>query len=348
MTGDHPHRSASPGAFVVAERGGVEESRHRVHVAVVDADGRLVARAGDPDRVAFLRSAAKPLQALPLVDDGVTGRFGITPAELAVCCASHSGEPVHLEAVASILGRIGADEAELACGPHEPFAPAVARRMREEGERPRPIHNNCSGKHAGMLGLARVHGWPAQGYHVSGHAVQRRAEREVVRWSGVAEGALVRGVDGCGVVTWALPLEAMARAFARLGAAAAAGEPGPAAVVEAMSGHPEMVAGTGRLCTDLMRAAGGTVLVKTGAEGVYCAAVPGSGLGVALTVEDGARRAQDPALVATLAALDALDPEVLTALAGHQEPALRNTRGEAVGRLRASVRLAPAAGEGGW
>ncbi|MBW3535058.1 MAG: asparaginase [Gemmatimonadetes bacterium] len=333
-------------ARVVVTRGGVEESWHTVHVAVVDTAGLVVARSGDPTRTAFLRSAAKPFQALPLVEDGVVERYGFTESELALCCASHSSEPRHLAAAASILQRAELGEADLACGPHEPFASAEAERMRTQGERPRAVHNNCSGKHAGMLALARFHGWPTGGYHREGHPVQRRMAEEVARWTGLGPGAMASAVDGCGVLTFAAPLAAMAAAFARLGAAAADGRPGPAAVVSAMTGHPFMVAGSGRLCTDLMEAAGGSVLVKAGAEGVYCAAVPGRGLGVALKVEDGARRAQDPALVAVLEAIGAVDEAVLATLARHRTPAVRNTRGEVVGGLRAEVSLEDPIGSG--
>ena len=324
---------------VVATRGEEVESDHEVHVAVVDAQGRLVARSGDAGRVAFLRSAAKPFQALPLVVDGVVERYGLTEEELALCCASHSGEPRHLAAARAILGRAGVGEADLACGPHEPFAAAEAERMRGEAERPRALHNNCSGKHAGMLALACFHGWPTAGYHREGHPVQGRMAEEVARWTDLPADALGVGVDGCGVLTFSAPLTAMAAAFARLAAAAADGEAGPAAVVGAMTRHPFMVAGTGRLCTDLMEAAGGAVLAKTGAEGVYCAALPARGLGVALKVQDGARRAQDPALVEVLAALGALDEGALAALAHHRAPPVRNTRGEVVGGLSAEVRL---------
>lgn len=325
-------------ARVSVIRGGVVESVHRVSVAVADAEGRLVARAGDPTLVTFYRSAAKPIQALPLVEDSVVERFGITAEELAVCCASHSGERAHVEVVVSLLRKVGMPEDALECGPHAPFHEESAAALVRSGGEPRAIHNNCSGKHAGMLALAAAHGWPAAGYHRAEHPVQRRMRAEISRWSGVPESELGNAVDGCGVPTFAVPLHRMATSFARFAAAAARGEPA-ARVVAAMTGYPYFVAGTGRLCTALMECAGDRLFVKLGAEGVYCAGVPGRGLGVALKVEDGANRANEPALVRVLARLGLLDGGDLERLAKFAEPELGNTRGEVVGEVRAEFEL---------
>jgi L-asparaginase II len=325
-------------ARVLVTRGEQVESVHTVHVAVTDG-ARVVARAGDPHMVTYLRSAAKPLQALPLVEDGVVGSLGITGSELALCCASHNAESRHVRAAAALLRRAGLEEGDLACGPHPPMRPAEAQRLAASGQLPRGIHNNCSGKHAGMLALAVHHGWRTEGYHRRGHAVQKRMRAEVARWSGVRSEALELAVDGCGVVTFALPLAAMAHAFARFGAAAREEDSGPAEVLGAMRAHPFMVAGTGRLCSALIGETGGRVVPKTGAEGVYCATLPDAGLGIALKVEDGARRAADVALVEVLAALDVLEEGELEALAPWRRPAVRNTRDERVGEIRGEVAL---------
>ncbi len=325
--------------WVEVGRGEWVESRHRVHVAAVDADGRLVAGAGDPRWPTYARSAIKAIQALPLVEDGGVDRFGLTDAELALCCASHSGEAYHVEAARSILAKIGETEDALACGPHAPFHAPSARSLSDAGIAPGRVHNNCSGKHAGMLALAKLHGWPTEGYHQAGHPVQERMLAEVARWTAVPKEVIATGIDGCGVVTFAVPLEALARAFARLSAAAWSGEAGPVRVVEAMRRHPEYVAGTDRLCTDLMRATDGRVIAKVGAEGVYVAGVPHRGMGVALKVEDGAKRAVEPALLGVLHALALLTDEEYAALEWYAEPTLTNTRGEAVGRIRVEVAL---------
>ncbi|HSH45445.1 MAG TPA: asparaginase, partial [Longimicrobiales bacterium] len=255
------------GARVEVLRGTRVESVHDVDIAVVDGGGRLAAAAGDAEDVIFARSALKPFQALPLVEDGVLDRFGLGEAELALCCASHSGEPRHVEVAARILDRIGRDEEDLACGPHPPFSGDAARALVRDGREPGRIHNNCSGKHGGMLALALAHGWPAAGYQERDHPVQRRMLEEVSRWTGVPEEEVGTAVDGCGVVTFAVPLRALALAFARL---AVAPEGSPAARVRgAMIRNPFLVGGSRRLCTRIMEVSDGRILAKVGAEGVY-------------------------------------------------------------------------------
>ncbi|MBA3497966.1 MAG: asparaginase [Gemmatimonadales bacterium] len=325
---------------IEALRGDLVESVHRVSAAVVDADGRLTASAGDPSQVTFWRSAAKPFQALPLVDDGAADAFGFTPAELALACASHSSEPMHLAVADGMLHRIGATAGDLACGPHPPLSPALAEQVARAGTPLTPLWSNCSGKHAAMLALARHHGWPLPGYHRAGHPVQQRILHEVSRWTGVPAAAISTGIDGCAAVTFALPLQAMAAAWARLGTAP---ERGPGRLRAAMAAHPELVAGTRRLCTELMASTEGRVLAKVGAAGIYCAALPEARLGIALKVVDGDMAASEPALLAVLGAVvqrarlaDRFD---WTPLAGYAERAVLNTRGARVGTVRASGAL---------
>ncbi len=327
---------------VVAMRSGLPESRHRVHVAVVDRGGRLVASAGDPDLVTFWRSAAKPFQAIPLVEDGAAARYGFSDRELALACASHSSEPWHLEIATAMLAKLGLDETALACGPHPPLDPAIAEGVLRQGVPLTPRWSNCSGKHAGMLALARHHGWPLAGYERAGHPVQRRILREIARWTGLPSRQVTLGVDGCTAVTFALPLRAMARAYARFGVSR---QPAAATLRRAMTEYPVLVAGTGRLCTELGLAARGAVLAKVGADGVYCAALPAAGLGLALKVEDGDWRSSPPALLAVLAALArrrplgfAPDrfPEPVTR---HAAPPIVNTRGAVTGALQVQGRL---------
>ena len=333
-------RRRSGSCQVEALRGEHVESVHEVSIAVADADGRLRAHAGDPDRCTFARSSIKAMQALPLVEDGVVERFGITEEELALCCASHSGEPRHIQLAGSLLGRIAAGEEALACGPHWPMSPAAAQLLREAGEQPGRLHNNCSGKHAGMLALARFHGWPLAGYHQPEHPVQQRMLREVARWSRLDADDIRLGVDGCGVVTYAVPLFGLARGFAGLAAEARRGGMGAATVIQAMVRHPWVVGGSDRLCTELMKAAAGRIFVKVGAEGVYGAGVPGAELGVALKVHDGAGRAAEPALLATLQALGLLSADELGKLGRWLTPPVTNTRGEEVGNVRCRIELA--------
>jgi L-asparaginase II len=329
------------GLVVEALRGGLVESVHRVSLAVVDADGRMVARAGDPELTTFIRSAAKPFQALPVIEDGAAARFGMSEEELALMCASHNSEPGQVAIVRRLLERIGAAEDELACGPHRPLSLDFTlhappnRQERQTGQRVAATNgrlaSNCSGKHTGMLALARHHGWPSAGYHEATHPVQRRCRESLARWSGLAPDTLAEAVDGCGVVAFALPLSSLALAYARL---AASPEPAPRAIVQAMMGHPELVAGQGRPCTALMTAYPGRLLAKVGAEGVYGAALPARGLGIGLKVEDGHTWAAVVALWAVLGQLD-LDPPVTERVPQFATIPTFNTRGEQVGSLRA-------------
>ncbi|HEX2191508.1 MAG TPA: asparaginase [Longimicrobiaceae bacterium] len=320
-------------------REGVTESRHRVHVAVVDADGQLRACAGEPETVTFFRSSAKPFQALAVVEDGAAERFGITDGELALVCGSHTGSRAHTAAAESILRKAGLDAEALACGPHAPWHEPTRRELQEAGLEPVRLHNNCSGKHAGMLALARARGWETQDYNRPEHPVQLRMLSEVSRWAGVPTEAIAVGNDGCGVACFALPLRNMALAYARLARAARAGERAPSRVVVAMLAHPEMVAGRGRLCTEIMRRSEGRLFAKIGAEGVYCVGVPGAELGVAIKVEDGSTRAVGPAILGVLRELDLISEDDYGAMFALAYPDVVNTRGEVTGQLRPEIRL---------
>lgn len=315
-------------------RGGHLESRHIVHVVVAHARRGVIAHCGNPNHVSFVRSAIKMFQALPLAEDGVVDALGMTAEEIALCTASHNAESFHVDAARSILRKAGNDEQALACGPHPPMHDPSAAALDRHGTSPGRIHNNCSGKHAGMLALARHHGWTTDGYHLSSHPVQRRVVQTLAAWTGVDVASIADAVDGCGLPTFALPLDRVALACARF---AASEEPAPAIIRDAMTAHPEYVAGTGRLCTALMTAARGTLFAKVGAEGYYCAGLPDRQLGIALKVEDGAKRASEPALLAVLRALDVPLPS--DALRPFSHPVVTNTRGEVVGQVRARIEL---------
>jgi len=326
-------------SVVEVVRGVVVESRHRVHVAVVDASGALRASSGDPELVTFVRSAAKPFQAIPLVEDGAEVRFGLSAQELALCCGSHAGEPMHVRTAESILRKAGLDADALACGPHPPFHGATRRELAERGLEPGRLHNNCSGKHAGMMTLARAHGWDPRGYERLGHPVQERILGELTRWVDLPAEAIALGADGCGVVCFAMPLCNLALGYARLAAAARQGEGAGSQVVAAMTAFPEMVAGRGRICTDLMRQTEGRIFAKVGAEGVYTLGIPGAELGIALKVEDGASRAVAPAVLGVLRKLDLISEDDFGALLAYGIPELTNSRGEVTGQLRAQIDL---------
>lgn len=325
--------------LVEATRGGAVESVHPVSVAVTDIDGRLLAESRHPALVSFWRSAAKPFQAMPLVEDGAADHFGFGDEELALTCASHSSEPAHLAVVDRMLARIGLTEDALACGPHEPLDPAVARQVIRQGTTLTPRWSNCSGKHAGMLALSLHNGWPIKGYEKRGHPLQARIEQTVAHWTGVAPSDLLQAVDGCTVVCFGLPLTGMATAYARFGAS---GEPAAGRLRQAMMTHPQLVAGTGRFCTELMSALPDQVVAKVGAEGVYSAALPAQGVGITLKVEDGDSRAAPVALYAVLCQLLpvlGVDVAPLAALAQRGTVTTFNTRGEVTGAVRAAGSL---------
>ena len=318
---------------VIATRGRVVESRHRVHAAVVAADGRLVAGAGDPALVTFWRSCAKPFQVMPLLASGGFDRARWGDDQLALACASHGGEPEHVAIAAGMLASIGLEEGDLACGPHEPLAHRGTRLLRDAGLRAGRLHNNCSGKHAAMLARAVDERWPTEGYERADHPVQRAATASVARWTGLSADVLERAIDGCGVVVYGLPLSAMARAYAGLAAAAGGPEDVPARVVHAMRTRPFLVGGTDRFDTVLLEETDGAVLAKVGAEGVHSVAVLDRGVGVAVKVEDGAQRAQYPAVLRLLQLLDVLPDPLPPRLGDFLARPVRNTRGEVVGEL---------------
>jgi L-asparaginase II len=328
-------RNANP-VLVEATRGAMVESRHRGAFAVVAVEGRVVASAGDTERPIYARSAIKPLQAIPLVESGAAEAFGLEDAEIALACASHRGEARHVETVTAWLARIGCSVADLECGTHPPSNPKALAELLGARGTPNAAHNNCSGKHSGFLTLARHLGLPTEGYIRYGHGVQQRVLGVLESMTGLDLGAAPRGVDGCGIPVIAVPLGNLALAMARLADPADQPEPRQAACARiraAMAAQPFMISGTGQFCTRVISETAGRALVKTGAEGVFCAALPGAlpgeGLGIALKIDDGAGRAAEVAMAGLLARFGPLD-------AAHElcAPQLRNRAGTVVGELR--------------
>jgi L-asparaginase II len=322
-------------------RGSIPESRHRVQMAACDPDGRLRAATESPSSVTTLRSAAKPFQLLQLVERGHADRFGFGDLELAVMAASHTGSAAHLEVVRGILARIGCAESDLACGFHEPVDAASLREMREQGLPPSPLYNNCSGKHSGMLAMCRAEGWPTQGYERRDHPLQLLLHRTVAEMCDLAPERVERAVDGCSVPVFAVPLDAMARAFARLATARATGDAREQAldrIRRAMVAHPWAVGGRGRFSTALMEAVPDLV-AKGGAEGLECAGWSRGGLGIAVKCEDGATRAVAPAMLLALERLGVLPESARAGLEEWRRPRLKNHAGLEVGDLRAELRV---------
>jgi len=328
-------------------RGSTVESRHAGAVVVVDADGALRLALGDAEQAVFPRSAVKLLQALPLVASGAAEAFALNDAELALACASHSGEPQHVATAAGVLARLGLDAGALECGTQWPSREPVLKALVASGAPATPLHNNCSGKHAGFVCVAcllaaRAGAEPAafaRGYVAPEHPVMREVAAALSASTGVDVERAPRGTDGCSIPTYALPLRALALAFARAGTGQGlTPEHARAArrLRQAVAAAPFMVAGTDRVDTRVMQHYGERVFCKIGAEGVYCAALPELGLGIALKVADGAARAAEATVAAVIAALLRDEGPLLRELS---HPVLRNWRGTEVGSLRPAPAL---------
>ncbi|MEM8743378.1 MAG: asparaginase [Pseudomonadota bacterium] len=328
--------------LVQLTRGHQVESMHRGAVCIVDADGASVLELGDVQAAVFPRSAIKVLQALALVETGAADAIGLTDQELALTCSSHNGEPMHVEAARGILAKCGLSPDALACGTHWPLDPDAAHALAASGEQPGPLHNNCSGKHAGMLALATHMNAETSGYDHPDHPVQQKIRETMEEVTDETLTADVCAVDGCSVPTWAIPLSSIAGAFATLTAPDSLPEPRAAAVrrlFHACTSEPLMVEGTGRFGTGVMQKFGAAAFVKGGAEGVYCAAFPEHRLGLAMKTDDGARRGAEATAAFIIAGLFA------DKIAGANEifeTTLKNWRGLRVGGVQSSAELTSA------
>jgi L-asparaginase II len=323
-------------------RGPLVESRHRGAVAVVDTDGATVFALGDVDVPVFPRSAIKALQALLFVESGAADRFGFGDEELALACSSHSGEEGHVAVVTRMLGLAGLDASALACGAHWPSNQAAAFALAKTGMAS-ALHNNCSGKHAGFLCDACAMGVEPAGYWRPDHPVQQAVRSVLEDMTEATLGPEQCAIDGCSVPTWAVPLRQLAHAFARFGT----GHKLPRARADAATRlraacaqKPWHVAGTGRFCTEIMKLFGARVFVKTGAEGMFCGALPEQGLGIAVKCDDGAGRAAEVVMAAIISRFLPLGDGERAALARFVRPTLRNWNGLEVGALRVTAALA--------
>jgi L-asparaginase II len=328
-------------------RGDHVESAHRGALAVFDPGGKSVWEIGDIGRPVFPRSAIKSIQALPLVESGAADAYGFGDRELALACASHGGEAAHTELARSMLARAGLDETALECGPHWPSNHEATIALARAGRSPNGLHNNCSGKHAGFICTCAHDGIDHRGYVSAGHKLQEMVRRAMEDVTGAAHNAGSRATDGCSIPTYAIPLRNLAIGFAKMATGQGLSpERAEAAkrVFAACMAEPFYVAGTGKADTALMDVAPGRIFVKTGAEGVYCAAVPELGLGVALKCDDGAGRAAE-AMVATVLASLLRSDEVLAANLDRQacQPVLSRI-GAQVGIMRPTAALSEPAG----
>lgn len=320
--------------LVEVTRGALVESQHRGAVAVARAGDELVMSAGDVRKPVFARSGIKLVQALPLVESGAIARFGMGPAEIALACGSHVGSPRHVAVARGMLDRLGLSEGCLVCGPAEPHGSKAARILAESGGKPTTLHHTCSGKHLGFLAAARALGAPAEGYGEPSHPVQKSVAAALSELTGREFPAAMCGTDGCAVPTYALPLDDLARMFARI-ADPHSLPPGRreaiATILDACWKEPELVAGPGRADTVVMAALPGRIYLKTGAEGVYCGALPGKGVGFALKIDDGALRAS---AAAVMPLVERLLPDARGLV---KRGVLRTPSGREVGAIRSSA-----------
>ncbi len=326
--------------LVEVHRGEQVESSHRGSVAVVDTNRRTVLSVGNVSQSVYPRSALKIFQAIPLVESGAAKRFGLDAAEIALACASHNAEQFHTDAVLRWLHRLDLNADDLECGAQLPLLQRTAHELIAGGEQPTRVHHNCSGKHAGMLTLAKFINADTHGYSAYHHPTQRAWMQTLSELIELDVFALPWERDGCGLPAICMPLSLVARAFACYADTDKIGvkhsKPRAAAmtqILDALRAHPHMLAGTGRCCTDVIRESAGRVLIKTGAEGVYGGIIAHLGVGFALKIDDGASRAAEVALGALLKKLDALDAATEKKLQPHFQPTIVNSLGRVTGRI---------------
>jgi L-asparaginase II len=334
--------------LVEVTRGAIVESRHRGAIVVTDSNGDIIQSLGDPALITSTRSTIKPIQAIPFISSGAADHFNVDERELAVVCASHEGEPIHTETVAGMLERAGLDASALRCGAQPPYDTETGKKLEAEGKPFTQLHNNCSGKHTGMLMTAVLRGLDLDDYVSIEHPVQREIIATFARMSDLGE-SIPAAIDGCSAPTFAVPLRSLARAFACL-----VNPPGEDSllvqttrrIITAMIDHPEMVGGTrGRFDTELLRAAHGKLVCKIGAEAVYCVGVLPSeqfprGAGIAIKIEDGANRGLGPVVVETLRQIGVLDEVEVAQLKLFHRPVIENRRGVKVGEVHTTFELA--------
>ena len=326
-------------------RGVTVESIHCGHLCIIDGEGSQIASLGDPTTVTYFRSAAKAFQAIPFITSGAADAYSFTEDEIALACASHSGEEIHIEIVARMLSKIGLSESDLRCGAHLPFNETESERMLRAGEAPTQLHNNCSGKHAAMLAFAKHIGADIATYLSPDNRIQKRILKCVSDFTEMPEGEIALGIDGCAAPNFALPVTAMAKSFMNLISPANFPEPTQAAckrIVNAMMNHPELIGGSERLDTMLMQAAPGKIISKVGADGVWlCGVLPcekyPTGLGIALKIADGDdHRARPVVAVEILRQLGILSNNDLSELSPMP---IKNRRGDIVGKVEPSVQI---------
>jgi L-asparaginase II len=327
-----------PVKLVEVIRSGIVESSHQGDAVVVDSDGKIIFEMGNSERLTFFRSSSKPLQAISFLEAGIAEKFNIDLKEIALIMSSHSGEAEHIDMVKGLMSKLGIKEEMFECGVHEPINKEAYRKLLLEGQTPTKLHCNCSGKHLGFMAAAKALGYPVEEYHKSEHIVQQNSEKILLEFCNIEPSNVIRSIDGCGVPVIAVPLRNMALAYANLcdeGFGDGKYAKSQNYVISSMTMYPEMVAGSGRLDTEIMKLFGDRVICKIGAEGVYCAGIIGKAVGIALEIEDGNSRAIGPAIIEILHQMKVLRKDEVIRLKEQWNPQVLNTRGENVGEIKA-------------
>lgn len=330
-----------PEILVQMTRSGLVESIHQGNIVVTAANGEVIYKLGDSERMTYFHSSAKPIQGLAMLETGIAEKFGLDLREIALMISSHSGEKEHIEVLKKLMDKIGVDDEALECGIAEPVSREVVKELFTAGQCFTKLHVNCSGKHLAFIAACKAMGYPVKDYHRPDHPVQKIVSRVITEFSG-SKPNLITGVDGWSVPVFALPLKNMANSYANLcNPSFIDGKYSKSQnyITSAMTMYPEMVAGKGRLDTELMKRCGSRVIGKIGAEGVYCAGILGKGMGVAIKIEDGSLRAVGPAIMELLVQLDVITGDEAEAMKEHWHPDVLNNKGEIVGEIKSVFRL---------
>lgn len=320
-------------------RNNIVESHHRGSAIVVDSKGETVLAIGDTDRKIYPRSSLKFFQAIPLLESGAATQFELSNQEISLACGSHNAEQFHVDAIHNWLHRLGLNTDDLECGPDFPMSAICKHKLLTEQGKPARVYQNCSGKHCGMLTLARHLGVPTNGYSAYQHPTQQAWIKTLSELVGIDAATLDWERDGCGLPAICMPIERVAYGYALFAKPEVVGGKRGAAmsrIITAIQAHPQMIAGSARCCTDVLKATGGLVVVKTGAEGVYAGLLPELGLGLALKIDDGASRGSEVALGGLLMKLGAIDSEIREQLGNHFEPTIYNTQKKQTGKIMAA------------
>ncbi|WP_026894533.1 asparaginase [Clostridiisalibacter paucivorans] len=323
-------------------RGNMVDLTHIGHIAVVNHKGELLYYYGDPNRVTFARSSAKPIQAIPVLESGAIEKYGITDKEIAIFCASHSGEDFHVKTVESILKKAELNKDYLQCGSHYPIANYASKELKSKGLEPENIHCNCSGKHSGMLITAKYYGEDLDSYYKQEHPVQRRIMNTLSEVCEYDENKIITAIDGCGVPVHAMPLYKFAHGFAKLSKPEVFNpirKKVVSKIITSMTKYPEMVGGTNRICTDLMKICGDRLFAKSGASAYYAIGLKDKGIGIAFKIEDGNSKIMPAIVLETLKQLKIITDKELKQLEKYYILDIKNHKKEIVGQTKTEFDL---------